>query len=96
MNKQELIERVAAKTGCTKKNCGLILDGLLDEITEALQRDEKVKLVNFGSFEVTHRAARVGRNPQNRETIQIPARGIPFFKAGKQLKEAVNPEDQAF
>lgn len=89
MNKQELIECVAGKTGLTKKDCGTVLDGFLSAVTEALQAGEAVKLTGFGSFEVKHRAARTGRNPQTKETVEIPAQTIPVFKAGKGLKDSV-------
>lgn len=63
MNKQELIERMAGKTGLSKKDCGTALDGFLSAVTEALQAGEAVKLTGFGSFEVKRRAARTGRAP---------------------------------
>ena len=89
MNKQELIERMAGKTGLSKKDCVTALDGFLSAVTEALQAGEAVKLTGFGSFEVKHRAARTGRNPQTKETVEIPAQTIHVFKAGKGLKDSV-------
>ena len=89
MNKQELIERMAGKTGLSKKACGTVLDGFLSAVTEAMQTGEAVKLTGFGSFEVKRRAARTGRNPQTKETVEIPAQTIPVFKAGKGLKDSV-------
>lgn len=89
MNKQELIERMAGKTGMAKKDCGIALDGMLSAITEALQKDDKIKLTGFGIFEVKHRATRTGRNPQTKETVEIPAQSVPVFKAGKVLKESI-------
>lgn len=89
MNKQELIERMAGKTGLNKKDCGTALDGFLSAVTEAMQAGEAVKLTGFGSFEVKHRAARTGRNPQTKETVEIPAQTVPVFKAGKGLKDSV-------
>ena len=89
MNKQELIERMAGKTGMAKKDCGIALDSLLSTITEGLKRDEKIKLTGFGVFEVKHRAARTGRNPQTKEAVEIPAQSVPIFKAGKALKESI-------
>ena len=89
MNKQELIERMAGKTGMAKKDCGIALDGMLSAITEALQKDDKIKLTGFGTFEVRERAAREGKNPATGETIQIPASRVPTFKAGKGLKDNV-------
>ena len=81
MNKQELIERMADKTGLTKKDCGTALDGLLSAVTEALQAGETVKLTGFGSFEVKHRAARTGRNPQTKDVVEIPAQTLPALAA---------------
>lgn len=89
MNKQELIECVAGKTGLSKKDCGTVLDGFLSVVTEALQAGKAVKLAGLGSFEVKRRAARTGRNPQTKETVEIPAQTIPVFKAGKLLKDSV-------
>lgn len=89
MTKQELIERMADKTGLTKKDCGTALDGFLSTVTEALQAREDVKLVGFGSFEVKLRAARTACNPQTKEPVEIPAHPIPVFKAGKLLKDSV-------
>src|SRR5690606_9655971 len=90
MNKSELRERVAAATGKTKKEAGMVVDAVLETISEALKRGEKVSLVGFGNFEVRERSARTSRNPQTGETIHIEATRVPAFKPGKQLKEAVN------
>ena len=89
MNKQELIDRMANKTGMAKKDCGIALDRLLSVITEALKENEKIKLAGFGVFEVKHRVARIGRNPQTKEAVEIPAQSVPVFKAGKALKESI-------
>lgn len=90
MNKAELVERVAESTGKTKKEAGMVVDTVLQTISDALQKGEKVTLIGFGNFEVRERAARVGRNPQTGEEIQIEASKVPSFKPGKQLKELVN------
>ncbi|MGA9175118.1 MAG: HU family DNA-binding protein [Thermoactinomyces sp.] len=90
MNKTELVERVAESTGKTKKEAGLIVDSVLQTISEALSKGEKVTLIGFGNFEVRERAARTGRNPQTGEEIEIKASKVPAFKAGKQLKDLVN------
>lgn len=89
MTKAELVEKVAEKTGLTKKDSGRALDAVFEAITEALAGGQRVQLVGFGSFEVRRRAARKGRNPQTGKEIQISARRVPAFKAGKALKEAV-------
>ena len=90
MNKEGLVEHVAASTGDTRKQVLQVLDGVLAGITDALKRDEKVTLVGFGTFQVRSRAAREGRNPRTGEKIQIPARRTPAFTAGKDLKAELN------
>ena len=90
MNKAELINAVAEKAGLSKKDTETALAAVIDVITEALSKDEKVQLVGFGSFEVKSRAARIGRNPRTKEQIDIPASKIPVFKAGKALKDTVS------
>ena len=90
MNKSDLIAEIAAKTGTTKKDAEAALNAFVSVVTEALEKDEKVQLVGFGSFEVRKRAARKGRNPQTKEEIKIPASKAPVFKAGKALKDLVN------
>ncbi|MFN3285362.1 MAG: HU family DNA-binding protein [bacterium] len=89
MNKEQLIERVASKTGLSKKDANAALDAILDGITSALKKGEKVTLVGFGTFTVRRRKAREGRNPQTGEKIRIPARKVPAFTAGKELKAQV-------
>ena len=89
MNKAELIAAVAEKTGMSKKDTEVVIAATLNTITEALAEEEKVQLVGFGSFEVKKRAARTGRNPKTKETIEIPASKAPVFKAGKALKDTV-------
>jgi len=89
MNKEQLVERVAQQTGLSKKDANAALDAALDAITTALRRGEKVTLVGFGTFQVRERKAREGRNPQTGERIRIPARRVPAFTAGKELRTAV-------
>ena len=89
MNKTELIAAVADKTGLSKKDAEAAITATVEAVTQALIQGEKVQLVGFGSFEVKHRAARVGRNPKTGESIQIPASKAPIFQAGKALKDAV-------
>ena len=89
MNKAELINAVAAKADVSKKDAEAVLTAALDTITAAMAEGEKVQLVGFGSFEVKKRAARLGRNPKTKESIEIPASVVPAFKAGKALKDAV-------
>lgn len=90
MNKQELIESVAAQADISKADATRAVDALVDNVTSALRKGDQVTLVGFGTFSVKQRAARTGRNPQTGETIQIKASKVPGFKAGKALKDAVN------
>ena len=90
MNKAELINAAAEKTGLSKKDTEAAITAAIDVITEALTQNEKVQLVGFGSFEVKSRAARIGRNPRTKEQIEIPASKTPVFKPGKALKDAVS------
>ena len=90
MNKGDLINKIADSAGITKGQAEDALNAVLDGITEALKNDDSVTLIGFGSFSVSHRAARSGRNPQTGETIQIAAKKLPKFKAGKKLTDALN------
>ncbi len=89
MNKNELVAEVAAKTGLTKKDAEKAVLALVETVTEAMVKGDKVMLVGFGSFETKTREARIGRNPKTKEAINIPATRVPMFKAGKALKDAV-------
>lgn len=90
MNKSELITSIAEKSGLTKKDTEKAMSAFFETIEETLQSGERVQLVGFGTFEVRQRKERMGRNPQTNEEIKIPAAKVPAFKAGKNLKEAVN------
>ena len=90
MTKAELIDALAKDTTLTRKECEAVLNSLTKSIQIALQKGQEIKLVGFGSFKVSQRAARTGRNPQTGATIQIKAARVPSFKPGKELKEAVN------
>ncbi|MCH5199456.1 MAG: HU family DNA-binding protein [Oscillospiraceae bacterium] len=89
MTKSELIASVSEKAGMTKKDAEKAISAVIDSITEALVKGEKVQLVGFGTFEVRDRAARTGINPQTQQKIKIAATKTPAFKAGTTLKEAV-------
>ena len=89
MNKAELIAAVAEKAGLSKKDAEQAVNAFVDVVTEALVKGDKVQIVGFGAFDVKERAARIGRNPQTKKEIQIPASKAPQFKAGKALKDAV-------
>ena len=92
VTKAELANEVAmAVEGLTKKKAGEVVDAVFKSIQGALAKGDKIQAVGFGTFEVQHRSARKGRNPQNpKEEISIPAKKVPVFRAGKALKEAVN------
>ena len=87
MNKGELVAALAEKTDMTKKDSEAALNGVLDVIADALTKGDKVQLMGFGTFEVKERAARTGRKPSTGETIEIPAKKTPSFKAGKGFKD---------
>ena len=87
MNKNELISAVAEKSGLSKKDAAAALDSVIAAISESLAQGEKIQLVGFGTFEVKERAARTGRKPSTGETIEIPAKKSPVFKAGKGFKD---------
>ncbi|MCL2051147.1 MAG: HU family DNA-binding protein [Lachnospiraceae bacterium] len=90
MNKTELLAVIAEEADLTKKEAEKALKAFLDAVAEELKNGGKVQLVGFGTFEVTQRAAREGRNPQTGATMKIPASKAPKFKAGKALKDMVN------
>ena len=90
MNKTELVAAVAEKAEISKKDSEKALKAFVDVVTEQLKADDKVQLVGFGTFEVSERAAREGRNPQTGKTMKIAACKAPKFKAGKALKDAIN------
>lgn len=89
MNKADLIDKIAADASITKTAAGAALDSLIDNVTSALKKGQRVTLVGFGTFAVSERKARVGRNPRTGEAITIAARRVPKFSAGKALKDAV-------
>ncbi len=90
MNKAELINAVAEKTGLSKKDSEKAINATFETITLSMEAGEKVQLVGFGAFDIKERASRVGRNPKTKEEIEIPASRVPVFKAGKALKDAIS------
>jgi DNA-binding protein HU-beta len=90
MTKADLIDAISGKTGLSKTDASKALAATLESITGALQSGDKVALVGFGTFSVSERAARTGKNPQTGEALAIPATKVAKFKAGQQLKDAVN------
>ncbi|MDR3498748.1 MAG: HU family DNA-binding protein [Parvibaculum sp.] len=90
VNKNDLIAEVADRTGLSRADATKAVDYVFDTITDSLKKGDEVRLVGFGTFTVSNRAATEGRNPRTGETIKIPASKQPKFKAGKGLKDAVN------
>ncbi len=90
MNKTELVAAIAERTQISKKDAEKAVKAFTEDIAEKLTKGEKIQLVGFGTFEVSDRAAREGRNPRTGETMTIAASKTPKFKAGKALKDAVN------
>ena len=90
MKKVELVEAVATNAGLTKADAQKAIDATFDAITEALKKGDKITLIGFGTFSVSKREARTGRNPQTGAAVNIPARNAVTFKAGTQLKNEVN------
>lgn len=90
MNKSQLVDAVASKSGLTKADTERAFKAFVETISEEMGKGEQVTLIGFGTFLVRERKARTGRNPRTGETIEIAASKIPAFKAGKALKDAVN------
>ncbi|HOD65795.1 MAG TPA: HU family DNA-binding protein [candidate division Zixibacteria bacterium] len=89
MTKDEMIAHIAEASGITKRQATSALDAFMDGVTRQLKKNEKISFAGFGTFAVSQRKARTGRNPQTGEAIKIPATRVPVFKAGKNLKEAI-------
>ena len=90
MTKQDLVAAVAAGAGVSKRVAGDALEAVLDAVTKELKKGKNVTITGFGTFRISHRAARTGVNPRNpSQKIKIPAMNVPAFKAGKSLKDAV-------
>ena len=90
MNKNELISNIADKAGLTKTEAGKAVNSFISAITDSLAKGQEIRLVGFGTFSVSKRAAKTGRNPRTGATIQIKARKLAKFKAGKTLQNAIN------
>lgn len=95
MNKAELIDQIAGDAGLTKAQANSALDAITDSIVGTLKKGDKVTLVGFGTFSVSQRAARNGRNPQTGETIKIKASKVPKFKAGKEFSDSLSGAKKA-
>lgn len=90
MTKADLIEEVAAVSDLSKKSSEVVVNTFFQSIIDSLRRGEKIELRGFGSFKLRHRKARQGRNPKTGETVHVPAKIVPYFKPGKDLRELVN------
>ncbi len=90
MTKADLVERVANKIKLNKKEVGAVINALLASINDSLAEGGKVEIRGFGSFRIRERNARTVRNPKSGEIVEVPAKKVPFFKAGKELKELVD------
>ena len=90
MTKAELVDEIARKASLTRKHSEVIVDAVFSSIIEALQTGDKIELRGFGSFRVRHRASRTGRNPKTGEGVLGPAKKVPYFKPGKELRELIN------
>ena len=90
MTKADLVEKISDKIGLTKKQTELVVNTILDCITNALAIGNKVELRGFGSFRVRRRNPRLGRNPKSGAKVEVPAKQVPFFKTGKELREMVD------
>lgn len=92
MTKADLVEKIAATVNLTKKETEVVIDTIFDGIAKALEsnQDGKVELRGFGSFRIRRRGARQGRNPQTGTTVSVPAKKVPYFKPGKELKSLID------
>ncbi|MBF8376467.1 HU family DNA-binding protein [Alicyclobacillus mali] len=89
MNKRDLIRKTAEETGLSQKDCEAVINALFDTIRKTVESGEKVQIIGFGTFELRERAARTARNPRTGEAVEVPARRVPAFKPGAELKQAV-------
>jgi len=92
MTKAELVEEVSEKTGLPKKQAEIVVNTVFESIVETLKTGEKIELRGFGSFRIRQRDSRMGRNPKTGEKVDVPAKRIPYFKPGKELRELLNQE----
>lgn len=93
MTKAELVEIISEETGVNKKDTGIIVNLIMENIGQALVDGDKVELRGFGSFKVKTRRSRLARNPRTGESVNVPAKRVPFFKASNELKASLNEKD---
>ena len=94
MTKAKLVEKVARTIKLSQKETEVIVGIILQSITESLSAGDKVELRGFGSFRICERKSRIGRNPKSGELVEVPAKKVPFFKAGKELRERVDEHEK--
>jgi integration host factor subunit beta len=94
MTKAELVDIISTETGISKKDTGLIVDMILENIGKALVGADKVELRGFGSFKVKNRRSRTARNPRTGASVEVPAKRVPYFKASNELKSRLNDADR--
>jgi integration host factor subunit beta len=92
MTKAELVEEVSEKTGLPKKQAEIVVNTVFESIVDTLKTGEKIELRGFGSFRIRRRDSRTGRNPKTGDKVDVPAKRIPYFKPGKELRELLNTE----
>lgn len=90
MNKSDLVERIVERARLPRKRAEAVVNLMFDEMAEALRQDDRIEIRGFGSFTCKHYRARAGRNPRTGETIPVPAKRLPFFKVGKELRFRVD------
>jgi integration host factor subunit beta len=90
MTKAELVEEVSEKTGLPKKQAEIVVNTVFESIVDTLKTGEKIELRGFGSFRIRQRDSRTGRNPKTGDKVDVPAKRIPYFKPGKELRELLN------
>jgi integration host factor subunit beta len=90
MTRAELVDEVTRVADLSKKHAEIVVNTVFDSIIEALRRDQKIELRGFGSFRIRRRQSRVGRNPKTGTRVEVPAKRIPYFKPGKELKDIIN------
>ena len=93
MTKAELVEEVSTKTGLPKKQAEVIVNTVFESIVDSLKSGDKIELRGFGSFRIRRRDSRTGRNPKTGEKVDVPAKRIPYFKPGKELRELLNDSE---
>lgn len=93
MTKAELVELISNETGVSKKDTGIVVNLILENIGRALVDSDKVELRGFGSFKVKSRRSRQARNPRTGESVAVPSKKVPYFKASNELKDRLNPEE---